>query len=61
MLSRSGSLATAQIALSMLLLVGAVMLWRVFQTQEGPGDSGTLARFAVLLGALGWLSALSVV
>ncbi len=45
----------------LLLLVGAVMLWRVFQAPEGPGDSGTLARFAVLLGALGWLSALSVV
>ena len=41
----------------LLLIVGAVAVWRAFQRGAvGPGDRRALATFAVLVLALSWLS-----
>ncbi len=42
----------------LLLLVGAVAVWRALQRQAGPGDRRALATFVVLIAALGWLTTL---
>jgi Zn-dependent protease len=43
-------------AQSLLLLVGAVAVWRALQTEEGPGDRRALVTFAVLVMALSTLA-----
>ena len=40
----------------LLIIVGAVALWRAFQKQFSPGDRNTFLTFVVLIGALAWLS-----
>jgi len=40
----------------MLFLVGGVAVWRALQREAGPGDTPTLATFAVLLLTLSWLA-----
>jgi Zn-dependent protease len=40
----------------MLLLIGAVALWRVFQKTTVPGDRNTLLKFSALVVALSWLA-----
>jgi Zn-dependent protease len=40
----------------LLLVVGAVAVWRSFQQEAGPGDTRTLATFVTLVIALAWLA-----
>jgi Zn-dependent protease len=40
----------------MLVIVGAVAVWRAFRRDDGPGDTRAFATFVMLVGALGWLS-----
>lgn len=43
----------------LLLLVGAVAVWKAAQREEGPGDANTLANFIGLIGVLSWMSMLN--
>ena len=40
----------------MLLIVGAIAVWRAVQREEGPGDTRVLATFAALVFALSLLA-----
>jgi hypothetical protein len=40
----------------MLLLIGAVALWRAFQKTAVPGHRDTLLKFSGLVAALSWLA-----
>ena len=42
----------------LLIVVGAVALWRAFQREAGPGDQRALATFVILILALSWMSTL---
>jgi Zn-dependent protease len=41
----------------LLIIVGAVAVWRAVQREVGPGSGRVLATFVVLLGALAWMAA----
>ena len=57
-----GALGLAYLATSqgILLLIGAVAIYRAFEQAVPEGDDGALAKFIVLIGALSWLSAMEV-
>jgi Zn-dependent protease len=40
----------------MLLLIGAVAVWRAFQKTTVPGDRDTVLKFSLLVAALSWLA-----
>jgi len=40
----------------LLFIVGGVAAWRASQREAGPGDTGVLATFVVLVIALSWLA-----
>jgi Zn-dependent protease len=40
----------------LLLIVGGVAVWRALQQKTGPGDTGVLATFVVLVVTLSWLA-----
>ena len=42
----------------LLLLVGAVAVWRGFQRQQAPGDARTVTTFILLVAVLAWMSKL---
>jgi len=45
----------------LLIIIGAVAVWRALQREAGPGDQRALATFIVLIVALAWLSALKAI
>jgi Zn-dependent protease len=42
----------------LLIVIGAVAVWRAFQREAGPGDQRTLITFLVLIASLSWMAAL---